>query len=132
MKNLFLLSSILIFSTGFTQTLQEQPDDFFNYQEELFKKECESYNCKYKYATGFSPGESSRSIMKWLDYSTTDFKMGTRKMSGEYQFKYMSTHIPEFYESIVEASNRGELWGLEQFSNNVNQLEINFDPSVYK
>ena len=44
----------------------------------------------------------------------------------------MSSHIPEFYESIVEASERGELWGLDQFSNNVNQLEINFDPSVYK
>ena len=44
----------------------------------------------------------------------------------------MSTHIPEFYESIVEASKRGELWGLEQFSNNIAQLEINFDPSIYK
>ena len=44
----------------------------------------------------------------------------------------MSSHIPEFYESIVEASNRGELWGLDQFSNNNIQLEINFDPSVYK
>ena len=40
--------------------------------------------------------------------------------------------MPEFYESIVEASDRGELWGLDQFSNNVNQLETNFDPSVYK
>ena len=44
----------------------------------------------------------------------------------------MPPHIPEFYESIVEASNRGELWGLDQFSNNTNQLEINFDSSVYK
>ena len=44
----------------------------------------------------------------------------------------MSPHIPEFYESIVEASNRGELWGLDQFSNNTNQLEINFDSTVYK
>ncbi len=44
----------------------------------------------------------------------------------------MSPHIPEFYESIVEASNRGELWGLDQFSDNTNQLEINFDSSVYK
>ena len=43
----------------------------------------------------------------------------------------MSTHIPEFYESIVEASKRGELWGLDQFANNSNQLEINFDHSVY-
>tara|TARA_B100000214_G_C23642026_1_gene478904 strand:- start:386 stop:520 length:135 start_codon:yes stop_codon:yes gene_type:complete len=44
----------------------------------------------------------------------------------------MSSHIPEFYESIVEASERGELWGLDQFANNINQLEINFDPCVFK
>tara|TARA_Y100001968_G_scaffold171711_1_gene157099 strand:+ start:976 stop:1110 length:135 start_codon:yes stop_codon:yes gene_type:complete len=44
----------------------------------------------------------------------------------------MSSHIPEFYESIVEASKRGELWGIDQIANNTNQLEINFDPSVYK
>tara|TARA_B100000945_G_C20114635_1_gene471927 strand:+ start:342 stop:476 length:135 start_codon:yes stop_codon:yes gene_type:complete len=44
----------------------------------------------------------------------------------------MSSHIPEFYESIVEASNRGELWGLDQFSNKINQLEFNFDTSDYK
>ena len=43
----------------------------------------------------------------------------------------MSPHIPEFYESIVEASDRGELWGLDQFANNTVQLEINFDPAVY-
>ena len=52
--------------------------------------------------------------------------------SHPYPFRTMSSHIPEFYESIVEASDRGELWGLDQFSNNINQLEINFDPSVYK
>ncbi len=44
----------------------------------------------------------------------------------------MSSNNPEFYESIVEASDRGELWGLDQFSNNINQLEINFDPYDYK
>jgi len=44
----------------------------------------------------------------------------------------MSSHIPEFYESIVEASKRGELWGFYQSTNNRSQLEINFDPSVYK
>ena len=43
----------------------------------------------------------------------------------------MSTHIPEFYESIVEASNNGYLWGLDQVNNNTYQFEINFDPSVY-
>ncbi len=49
-----------------------------------------------------------------------------------YPFRTMSSHNPEFYESIVEASDRGELWGQNQTSNNINQLEINFDPSVYK
>ena len=44
----------------------------------------------------------------------------------------MSSHSHEFYESIVEASNRGELWGLDQFSYTTNHLENNFDPSVYK
>lgn len=44
----------------------------------------------------------------------------------------MSPHIPEFYESIVEASNRGELWGLDQFSKKTQQLEFHFDPSVYR
>ena len=43
----------------------------------------------------------------------------------------MSSLIPEFYESIVEASNRGELWGPGQIPKNINQLEINFDPSIY-
>ena len=41
----------------------------------------------------------------------------------------MTKHIPEFYESIVEASNRGELWGIEIFSNDITQLEIDFDLS---
>ena len=44
----------------------------------------------------------------------------------------MSIHIPEFYQSIVEASARGELWGLDQLMDNIHQLEINFDPNVYK
>tara|TARA_Y100001968_G_scaffold66408_1_gene57255 strand:+ start:9659 stop:9796 length:138 start_codon:yes stop_codon:yes gene_type:complete len=44
----------------------------------------------------------------------------------------MSSHVPEFYASIVEASNRGELWGLDQYSNKIIQLEINFKPTVHK
>ena len=44
----------------------------------------------------------------------------------------MSSHTPEFYESIVEASEKGFLWGLDQVKNSNNQLEINFDPSVYR
>ncbi len=44
----------------------------------------------------------------------------------------MSSHIPEFYESIVEASIRGELWGLDHFDNNNKQLEIDFDSHLYE
>ena len=42
-------------------------------------------------------------------------------------FDLMTKHIPEFYESIVEASNRGELWGVELLSNDATQLEIDFN-----
>ena len=41
----------------------------------------------------------------------------------------MTKHIPEFYESIVEASNRGELWGVESPPGDSIQLEIDFSPS---
>ncbi len=43
----------------------------------------------------------------------------------------MSTHIPEFYESIVEACNRGELWGLNTSSTDSIQLEIDFNLSNF-
>ena len=39
----------------------------------------------------------------------------------------MSIHITDFYESIVEASERGELWGVESPSNTPTQLEIDFN-----
>ena len=39
----------------------------------------------------------------------------------------MSNHFPEFYESIVVASNRGELWGIEKPSTDSTQLEIDFN-----
>ena len=39
----------------------------------------------------------------------------------------MSNHFPEFYESIVEACQRGELWGVEPPSNTSIQLEIDFN-----
>ena len=38
----------------------------------------------------------------------------------------MSIHIPDFYKSIVEACERGELWGVEPPSNTPTQLEIDF------
>ena len=39
----------------------------------------------------------------------------------------MSIHIPNFYESIVEAYKRDEFWGLEPPSNTPTQLEIDFN-----
>ena len=85
MKNLHLLATLLIFNFCFNQV----PEDYFNFQEQLFQKECESNNCAYKYITGFSPGEPSKSIMKWNHIQDTDFTLGTRKISGQYQYKYM-------------------------------------------
>ena len=38
----------------------------------------------------------------------------------------MSNQIPHFYESIIEAFNRGELWGIEKSSTDSTQLEIDF------
>ena len=38
----------------------------------------------------------------------------------------MSILIPDIYESIVEACERGELWGVEPPSNRPTQLEIDF------
>ncbi len=38
----------------------------------------------------------------------------------------MSKHIPAFYESILEASERGELWGLIVEQSWI-QLEIDFN-----
>ena len=46
--------------------------------------------------------------------------------------KIMSSHIPEFYEFIVEASEQGHLWGIHQIQNSSNQVETEFDPSVYR
>ena len=39
----------------------------------------------------------------------------------------MSIHISDFYESIVEACERGELWGVETPSNIPTQLELDFN-----
>ena len=38
----------------------------------------------------------------------------------------MSNQIADFYESIVEASKRGELWGVDTSSTDSIQLEIDF------
>tara|TARA_B100000700_G_scaffold115122_1_gene129351 strand:+ start:1649 stop:1777 length:129 start_codon:yes stop_codon:yes gene_type:complete len=39
----------------------------------------------------------------------------------------MSNQNSDFYDSIVEASNRGELWGIETSSPSSSQLEIIFN-----
>ena len=39
----------------------------------------------------------------------------------------MLNQIPNFYESIVEANDRGELWGIETSSIDSIQLEIDFN-----
>ena len=41
--------------------------------------------------------------------------------------KYLFSN--DLYESILEASDRGELWGVE--NNDSTQLEITFDSSAY-
>ena len=42
----------------------------------------------------------------------------------------MSKHIPEFYESILEASERGELWGINSEQTHWSQLEIDLKSCV--
>ena len=44
--------------------------------------------------------------------------------------KTMSKLIPEFYESILEASERGELWGISTEQSHWTQLEIDLDSLV--
>ena len=44
--------------------------------------------------------------------------------------KTMSKHIPEFYETIFEAANRGELWGISSEQSHWTQLEIDLDSLV--
>ena len=39
----------------------------------------------------------------------------------------MSIYISDFYETIVEACECGELWGVEPLSNTSTQLEIDFN-----
>jgi len=41
--------------------------------------------------------------------------------------KTMSKHIPEFYRSILEASDRGELWGITSQQSHWTQLEIDLN-----
>ena len=42
----------------------------------------------------------------------------------------MSKHIPEFYESILEAAERGELWGITSEHSQLIQLELDLASCV--
>ena len=42
----------------------------------------------------------------------------------------MSQEIPDFYEFILEASKRGELWGICSEQNQWTQLEIDFNVCI--
>ena len=42
----------------------------------------------------------------------------------------MSKHIPEFYESILEAAERGELWGIALEDSQLTQLELDLASCV--
>ena len=44
--------------------------------------------------------------------------------------KTTSKHIPEVYESILEASERGELWGISSEQSHWTQLEIDINSYV--
>ena len=50
-----------------------------------------------------------------------------RKFLLQQSTKTMSKDIPEFYRSILEASDRGELWGISSEQSHWTQLEIDLD-----
>ena len=47
-----------------------------------------------------------------------------RKFLFQQSSKTISKHIPEFYESILEAAERGELWGITSEHSQLTQLEL--------
>ena len=50
-----------------------------------------------------------------------------RKVLLQQSTKTLSKHIPEFYEAILEASKRGELWGISTEQSHWTQLEIDLN-----
>lgn len=46
------------------------------------------------------------------------------------QLKQCQKLIPEFYESILEAAERGELWGITSEHSQLTQLELDLVPYV--
>ena len=53
-----------------------------------------------------------------------------RKFLLQQSTKTMSKDIPEFYRSILEASDRGELWGISSEQSHWTQLEFDLDSFV--
>ena len=53
-----------------------------------------------------------------------------RKFLLQQSTKTMSKDIPEFYESILEASERGELWGISSEQSHWTQLEFDINSSM--
>ena len=51
----------------------------------------------------------------------------TRKFLLLQSIKTISKHIPEFYASILEASERGELWGISSEQRHWTQLELDLN-----
>ena len=47
-----------------------------------------------------------------------------RKFLLQQSTKTMSKDIPEFYRSILEASDRGELWGISSEQSHWTQMEF--------
>ena len=53
-----------------------------------------------------------------------------RKFLLHQSTKTMTKQIPEFYRSILEASDRGELWGVTLEKSQRTQLEIDINPCL--
>ena len=50
-----------------------------------------------------------------------------RKFLLQQSIETMSEDIPEFYRSILEASDRGELWGISSEQSHWTQLEFDIN-----
>ena len=53
-----------------------------------------------------------------------------RKFLFQQTTKTMSKLIPAFYESILEAAERGELWGITSEHSQLTQLELDLTSCV--
>ncbi len=58
---------------------------------------------------------------------TKEIPIVKRKFLFQQSTKTMSKDIPEFYRSILEASERGELWGISSEQSHWTQLEFDIN-----